>query len=117
MELAFNGVPRSFNLIDQSTIFSLVPVKMFKLSEVESLAVKKWGSMEKLQAEQETRKQKNSELESRTEEEKRHFWDCEEIFEPLKTFMEKIELPVERISSYFKEKANNTQGDVNIKEY
>lgn len=87
-------------------------MKIFKLSEVESVASKKWGSIEKLEAEQEKRKQKNCDLESRIEEEKRHFWDRGEIFEPLKPFMENMELPVERVSSYFKEKTDDAQGEL-----
>ena len=83
---------------------------MFRVSDVESVAVRKWGSMKKLEAEQEKRKQKNSMLDRKIEEEKRHFWDREEIFEPLKYFMQKIELPVERVSSYFK--GVNTQDDL-----
>ena len=87
-------------------------MKIFKLSEVESVAVKKWGSMEKLEAEQLHRKEQNSKLESRKEEEKRHFWDREEIFEPLKRFMVNLELPAEKVSSYFKVKtADNTSGE------
>ena len=76
------------------------------------MAIKKWGSMEKMEAEQERRKQQNLKLESRMEEEKRHFWDREEIFGPLKNFMVNIELPAERVSSYFKEKIDNTQGEL-----
>lgn len=91
-------------------------MKIFKISEVESVAVKKWGGMENLEAEQEKRKQKNSELESRIEGEKRHFWDREEIFEPLKRFMENVELPAERVSSYFKEQSHSTQGESCLKD-
>ena len=87
-------------------------MKIFKLSEVESVAFKKWGSIGNLEAEQENRKQKNCDLESRIEEDKRHFWDREEIFEPLKHFIENIELPAERISSYFKEESDNMQGEL-----
>lgn len=68
--------------------------------------------MEKMEAEQERRKQQNLKLESRIEEEKRHFWDGEEIFGPLKNFMVNIELPAERVSSYFNEKIDNTQGEL-----
>ena len=68
--------------------------------------------MEKLEAEQLHRKEQNSKLESRKEEEKRHFWDREEIFEPLKRFMVNLELPAEKVSSYFKVKtADNTSGE------
>ncbi|XP_068739961.1 uncharacterized protein [Montipora capricornis] len=91
-----------FELKDNPVNRSYVPMKMFRVSDVESVAVRKWGSMKKLEAEQEKRKQKNSMLDRKIEEEKRHFWDQEEIFEPLKYFMQKIELPVERVSSYFK---------------
>ena len=87
-------------------------MKIFKLSEVESVAFKKWGSIGNLEAEQKNRKQKKCDLESRIEEDKRHFWDREEIFEPLKHFIENIELPAERISSYFKEKSDNMQGEL-----
>ena len=87
-------------------------MKLFKLSEVESVAITKWGSMEKLEGEQEKRMQQTSELENRKEEEKRHFWDCEEFFEPLKHFMVNMELPAERVSSYFKDKSDSsTQGE------
>lgn len=92
--------------------FSLAPMKVFKLSEVESVAISKWGSMEKLEAEQEKRRQQTSKLESRKEQEKRHFWDCEELFEPLKRFMVNLELPVERVSSYFKDKGEIMQGEL-----
>lgn len=87
-------------------------MKIFKLSEVESLAITKWGSMEKLETEQEKKTQQNSKLENRKEEEKRHFWDCEELFEPLKRFMVNMELPTERVSSYFKDKGDNRQGEL-----
>lgn len=87
-------------------------MKIFKLSEVESLAIAKWGSMEKLETEQEKRRQQTSELENRKEEEKRHFWDCKELFEPLKHFMVNMELPTERVSSYFKDKGDNRQGEL-----
>ena len=87
-------------------------MKIFKLSEVESVTLKKWGSIENLEAEREKRKQKNCDVESRIEEEKRHFWDRGEIFEPLKQFMENIELPAERVSSYFKEKTDDVQGEL-----
>ena len=90
-------------------------MKLFKLSEVESLAITKWGSMEKLETEQEKRRKQNSKLENRKEEEKRHFWDCKEIFEPLKRFMGNIELPTERVSSYFKDKGDNRQSSRNNK--
>ncbi|KAL9989607.1 hypothetical protein ACROYT_G004174, partial [Oculina patagonica] len=88
---------------------SYAPMKIFKLSAVESVAISKWGSTEKLEAEQEKRRQQNSKLENRKEEEKRHFWDCEELFEPLKRFVVNMELPVEKVSSYFKEKGDSTQ--------
>lgn len=90
-------------------------MKLFKLSEVESLAITKWGSMKKLETEQEKRRKQNSNLENRKEEEKRHFWDCKEIFEPLKSFMVNVELPTERVSSYFKDKGDNTHGSSNNK--
>ena len=86
-------------------------MKIFKLSAVESVALRKWGSMEKLEAEQVKRKQRNSVVDSKIEEEKRHFWDRDEIFEPLKPLMQKLELPAERISPYFKE-ANNKDGEL-----
>lgn len=87
-------------------------MKLFKLSEVESLATTKWGSMEKLETEQEKRRQQNSKLEKRKEEEKRRFWDCKELFEPLKRFMVNMELPTERVSSYFKDKGDNRQSEL-----
>ena len=86
-------------------------MKIFKLSEVESVAIRKWGSMEKLEAEQEKRKQQNSKLERKHEEEKRHFWDHEEIFKPLKHFMVNLELPEERVSCYFREKIDDVLGE------
>ena len=94
---------------------SPAPMKLFKLSEVESLAITKWGSMKKLETEQEKRRKQNSNLENRKEEEKRHLWDCKEIFEPLKSFMVNVELPIERVSSYFKDKGDNTHGSSNNK--
>lgn len=94
------------------SVFLLAPMKIFKLSEVECVAISKWGSMEKLEAEQEKRRQQNSRLENRKEEEKRHFWDSEELFEPLKPFMENMQLPSERLSSYFKNKRDSAQGEV-----
>ncbi|XP_029180106.2 uncharacterized protein LOC114947635 [Acropora millepora] len=95
-----------FELKDNPVNKNYAPMKIFKLSAVESVALRKWGSMEKLEAEQVKRKQRNSVVDSKIEEEKRHFWDRDEIFEPLKPFMQKLELPAERISPYFKE-ANN----------
>lgn len=87
-------------------------MKLFKLSEVESLATTKWGSMEKLETEQEKRRQQNSKLEKRKEEEKRRFWDCKELFEPLRRFMVNMELPTERVSSYFKDKGDDRQSEL-----
>jgi len=87
-------------------------MKLFKLSEVESLAITKWGSMEILETEQEKRRKQNSKLENRKEEEKKHFWDCKELFEPLKRFMINMEFPPERLSSYFKDKGDNRQGEL-----
>ena len=66
--------------------------------------------MEKLEAEQEKRKQQNSKLERKNEEEKRHFWDHEEIFKPLEHFMVNLELPEERVSCYFREKVDDVLG-------
>jgi len=86
-------------------------MKIFKLSEVESVAIRKWGSMEKLEAEQEKRKQQNSKLERKNEEEKRHFWDHEKIFKPLEHFMVNLELPEERVSCYFREKIDDVLGE------
>ena len=86
-------------------------MKIFKLSEVESVAIRKWGSMEKLEAQQEKRKQQNSKLERKNEEEKRHFWDNEEIFKPLEHFMVNLELPEERVSCYFREKIDDILGE------
>ena len=92
----------------------LAPMKIFKRSEVESVAISKWGSMGKLENELEKRRRQNSKLEERKEEEKRHFWEREELFEPLKPFMENIELPSERVSPYFREKRDRPQGDVSM---
>lgn len=86
-------------------------MKIFKLSEVESVAIRKWGSIEKLEAEQEKRKQQNAKLERKNEEEKRHFWDNEEIFKPLEHFMVNLELPEERVSYYFREKIDDVLGE------
>ena len=89
-------------------------MKIFKRSEVESVAISKWGSMEKLENELEKRRRQNSKLEERKEEQKRHFWEREELFEPLKPFMENIELPSETVSPYFREKRDRPQGDVSM---
>jgi len=89
-------------------------MKLFKLSEVESLAISKWGSMEKLETEREKRRKQNSMVENRKEEEKKHFWDCKELFEPLKRFMVNMELPTERLSSYFKDKGDNRKGELTM---
>ncbi|KAJ7378884.1 hypothetical protein OS493_019575 [Desmophyllum pertusum] len=97
-----------FTLKDNPVNKSYAPMKLFKLSEVESVAITKWGSMEKLEGEQEKRMQQTSEFENRKEEEKRHFWDCEEFFEPLKHFMVNMALPAERVSSYFKDKSDSS---------
>lgn len=78
------------------------------------MAISKWGSVEKLEAEQEKRRQQSCKLENRKEEEKRHFWDCIELFEPLKRFMVKLELPEERVSCYFKDKGDSEQGELLI---
>ena len=67
--------------------------------------------MEKLEAEQEKRKQQNSKLERKNEEEKRHFWDNEGIFKPLEHFMVNLELPEERVSCYFREKIDDILGE------
>ncbi|EDO34508.1 predicted protein [Nematostella vectensis] len=73
---------------------SYPPMKIFKLSEVKSKAVEVWGSLEKLEDEKTKRKQKKVNVETKNEEEKRKFWDCEEIYEPLKKYMDELKLPV-----------------------
>ncbi|PFX28118.1 uncharacterized protein LOC111326621 [Stylophora pistillata] len=103
-----------FKLKDNPVNKSYAPMKIFKLSEVESVAISKWESMEKLEAELEKRRQQGSKLAERKEEEKRHFWNSEELYEPLKPFMENIELPSERVSSYFKDKRDRKQANESI---
>lgn len=115
---SFSG---SLEILDKREIISLLfyfrtyplsaAMKIFKLSEVESVAIRKWGSIEKLEAEQEKRKQQNSKLERKNEEGKRHFWDHEEIFKPLEHFMVNLELPEERVSYYFREKIDDVLGE------
>ena len=65
-------------------------MKVFKASDVEQVALDKWGSLEKIEIEQQKRKDRLTKKETKM----RQFWDCEEkIYEPMKKFMEKIELP------------------------
>ena len=92
---------------------SSAPMKMFKLSEVESVAIEKWGSMEKLTSEQEKRRHQKVTLDNRREEERRHLWDCDKLYGPLQHFMEDIELPMERTSPYFSDKnAESNTGEM-----
>lgn len=68
-------------------------MKVFKASEIKIVAIDKWGSLENIEIEQQKRKERQTNLAEKKEKEMEQFWDCEEIYEPMKKFMDKIDLP------------------------
>ena len=76
-------------------------MKLFKAPDVRTLALQKWKSVELLETEKEHKRQRKVKIETKKEEETKHFWDNEELYEPLSSYMETIDLPPEVTSSYF----------------
>jgi hypothetical protein len=73
-------------------------MKMFKTSAVKRVAITKWGSLENLEIEHQKRREKQSNLAEKRDNETRQLWDCEELYEPMKTFVDKIDLPKNDVS-------------------
>ncbi|XP_031568937.1 uncharacterized protein LOC116303521 [Actinia tenebrosa] len=69
------------------------PMKVFKAGEVKRVAIDKWGSLENIKIEQQKRNERQTNLTEQRENEMRQFWDREETYEPMKKFMDKIDLP------------------------
>ena len=84
-------------------------MKLFRLSEVEAVAIKKWGSQENLEDEQEKRRLQKVKLESKREDDKREFWDNDRLYEPMKHFLQNMDLPAEKLSPYFRSQSSDCE--------
>ena len=76
-------------------------MKLFKLSDIKALSLQKWKSMELLGTERELRRKKRVTMEMKKEEETKHFWNKEDLYEPLSSYMKSINLPSPSCSPYF----------------
>lgn len=76
-------------------------MKLFKLSDVKTLALQKWNSIELLDAERELKRKKRVKMDNKKEEETKHLWNTGELYKPLESYMKSFSLPLLSSSPYF----------------